>query len=485
MDKLKNNLVIFMSDEHSRKVVGSYGKKIIKTPTLDRLSKNGVQFNKAYTNCPICVPARASFATGQYVHQHEYWDNAQPYDGVVPSWGHYLKNKGHYCTAIGKLHYRSNEDDNGFDEEIIPMHVLNKVGDLMGLLRDLPIRKGALNLGEQIGPGKSTYIDYDISIRNEAIKWIKNNAKLHKKPWVLFVSFACPHFPLIAPKEFYDLYDNAPIKMPILYDKKVRPNHRFLTEMRKSLPYDDSFNAERVIKAINSYYGLVSFVDDNIKKILNEIDNQIDLKNTNIIYTSDHGDNLGARGLWSKSTMYEESAGIPLLFSGPGISKNKISNTPVSLIDIHPTILQSFGYKPLTRKDGCEYYGKSLYDFIKSEEKERLVFSEYHSAGTTVASYMIRKDRYKYIKYVDMNPMFFDLLNDKKEIVDLSNSREYSEIINDFDILLRRRVNPEEVDNKAKSSQNQKVLLNGGRDFIVKQGDFGYSPIPGQIPSFN
>ena len=151
------NLVFIMSDEHNRRVLGCQGHPMIRTPNLDRLAAGGVRFTDAYCNSPICVPSRASFATGRYVHRIRFWDNAMPYDGIVPSWGHRLGEAGHEAVSIGKLHFRSAEDRNGFTEEIMPLHVVDGLGDLLGLIReDAPPRKAAaLKLAEEAGPGDS------------------------------------------------------------------------------------------------------------------------------------------------------------------------------------------------------------------------------------------------------------------------------------------------------------------------------------------
>ena len=103
-----------------------------------RWRRSGTLFENAYCNCPICVPSRASFATGRYVHAIGYWDNAFPYRGTPPSWGHRLHDTGHRCDSIGKLHYRGSDDPNGFDNEILPLHVLNGEGDVQGMLRRPP-----------------------------------------------------------------------------------------------------------------------------------------------------------------------------------------------------------------------------------------------------------------------------------------------------------------------------------------------------------
>ena len=149
------NMLFILSDEHTRDVTGCYGHKVIKTPNLDRLAARGTKFTNAYTNCPICVPARASLQTGRYVGDIGFWDNAFPYDGSVPSWGHRLSAAGHRTMSIGKLHFRSTDARNGFDEEVIPLHVVDGVGDLLGLIRR---PKPAALINDRIGLG--VVVDY-------------------------------------------------------------------------------------------------------------------------------------------------------------------------------------------------------------------------------------------------------------------------------------------------------------------------------------
>src|SRR5258706_8072297 len=128
------NLVIILSDQHNPRLMGCAGHPLVRTPNLDRLAAGGTRFASAYPNCPICVPSRASFATGRYVHQIRFWDNAIAYDGSVASWGHRLLAAGHPSVSIGKLHYRSAADANGFAPELLALHIVDGVGDLLGLL---------------------------------------------------------------------------------------------------------------------------------------------------------------------------------------------------------------------------------------------------------------------------------------------------------------------------------------------------------------
>lgn len=474
------NLLFIMSDEHNKRVLGCYGHPMIKTPHLDRLARQGTRFTNAYTNCPICVPARAAFATGQYVHQTRCWDNATAYDGKIPSWGHRLMAQGHRVTSIGKLHYLdSDAKRNGFDEEILPLHIVNGVGDLLGLIRDeLPRRPGSAKLGPEAGPGESEYTHYDRSIAEETVRWIKHEApKYRDKPWALYAGFVSPHFPLIAPAEFYDLYPEDQVPWPDMYEHDKRPRHPFTDAMRKCQCYDEAFDAPMVRRAIAAYMGLVSFLDDNVGKILRALEEIGLMDSTRIVYTSDHGDNLGTRGMWGKSTMYEESAGIPMILAGPGIPQGKACSTPVTLADGFQTFIQSLGATPDPRDAGLP--GHSLLDIAQGLVPQRTILSEYHAAGAVCGAYMIRHGKWKYIHYATLPPMLFDLEADPYERSDLGRDPQYQAVIAECEQALRKVVDPEAADKLAKSDQKAMIAKFGGEDAILQRGTFRYSPPPG------
>jgi choline-sulfatase len=474
------NLLFILSDEHSKRVLGCYGHPMVKTPHLDALAARGTRFTSAYTNCPICVPGRASFATGRYVHQVRCWDNAIAYTGQAPAWGHRLMERGHHVAAIGKLHYQDSKPrTNGFNEEILPLHIVNGVGDLLGLIRDeLPRRTGSLKLGPEAGPGESEYTRYDRSIAESAAQWLSNSAPKHRaKPWALYVGFVSPHFPLIAPPQFYSLYPEARVPWPDLYSKAERPRHPFLDAMRKCLCFDEPFDAPMVRRAIAAYFGLVTFLDDNIGRILGALDAAGLSENTRVIYATDHGDNLGTRGLWGKSTMYEESAGIPLIMAGPDVPAGKACDTPVTLADGFPTIIQAVGAQPDSRDRDLP--GVSLLDIAQGKAPARTILSEYHAAGAVTASYMIRHGRFKYIHYVGLPPMLFDLAADPHERRDLAGDPAHRETIAECERRLRKVVDPEATDRLARADQQAYIEKHGGREAILERGHFRYTPPPG------
>jgi choline-sulfatase len=478
------NLVFIMSDEHNAAFLGCEGHATVKTPVLDALAARGTLFENAYTNCPICVPARASFATGRYVHECRNWDNAFPYHGGIRSWGQRLIEQGHRVVSIGKLHYRSTNDDNGFDEEVIPLHVVDGVGDLIGLLRDpLPERQGARKMAEEAGRGPSSYTDYDLKIAAEAVRWITEEApKYEDKPWALFVSFVCPHFPLIAPDEFYDMYADADLAEPLLYEEAERPSHPYYKAMRGCTNYDKHFDGTRRRKGLIAYHGMCSFLDRNIGTVVGALDDAGRSDDTRIIYTSDHGEALGKRGLWGKSTMFEESARVPLIMAGPDIASGHRVKTPVSLVDGFPTIVEAVGGK--LNKDDDVLPGESLFALAQTPDAERTVFSEYHAVGSSAATFMIRRDQYKLVYFVGMEPELFNLDADPHETLNLAADPEYAEVRARLEGELRQICDPEEIDRQARDDQAAKVKEHGGQETIIQRGDFGYSPAPGQRPSF-
>ncbi len=474
------NLIIIMSDEHNPKVMGCNGHPLVKTPNIDALAAAGTSFTSAYTTCPVCVPARAAFATGKYVNQIGYWDNADAYEGAIPSWHHRLRDRGHRVVSIGKLHFRGLPgDDHGFSEEIIPMNIIEGKGDLMGLVRtDLPARGLSWKIAKLAGPGETSYTFYDREIATKAQIWLREEApKYRDKPWVLFVSFVCPHFPLVAPAEFYYQYPVDQISLPKQYAQNERPLHPYLRDYSDSFCYDKFFDEVKLKKAIAAYYGLCTFLDDNIGKVLRTLDATGLTENTRVLYTSDHGDNLGARGLWGKSTMYEEVAGVPLIIKGPDIPRGVKITEPANHVDAYPFILEAAGASVPEAYDN--HPGKSLFKLAAGYKPERNVLSEYHGMGSTTGAFMIRHGKYKFVHYVAYPPQLFDLEADPEELRDLAGDPAHAATLEECRERLSRICDPAEVDARAKRRQAELLEENGGREAVIKRGDLGFSPPPG------
>ena len=479
------NFLVIMSDEHNPKVMGCAGHSLVQTPNLDALAARGTYFSSAYTTSPVCIPARAGFACGKYIHQIGFWDNADAYDGTVKSWHHVLRERGHRVVSIGKLHFHLSGEDHGFTEEQIPMHVIEGKGDLMGLVRDdMPRRGGAAKMAAMAGPGESPYTFYDKDICSRAQVWLREEgAREEDKPWVLFVSFVAPHFPLAAPPEHYYKYWNRDLPMPKQYARDQRPTHPYLEDYRNSFCYDDYFESEADVKrALAGYFGLVSYVDENIGKVLKALEESGLAGNTRVMYTSDHGDNIGARGLWGKSTMFDGIAGVPMIMAGPGVPVGKRIDTPVSHVDCFPTIVETAGVPFAEVKD--THPGFSLLDIAAGAMPARTVLSEYHGMGSTTGAFAVRVRNWKYIHYAKYLPQLFDLDKDPDELRDLAADPIYAAALAECRAALYSVCDPDAVDRRAKARQAVLLAENGGREAVLARGDLGFTPAPGFSADF-
>jgi choline-sulfatase len=202
-----------------------------------------------------------------------------------------------------------------------------------------------------------------------------------------------------------------------------------------------------------------------------------------VLYSSDHGDNLGTRRLWGKSTMYEESAGVPMILAGPEVPEGSVCHEPVSLVDCFPTVIECVGAPP--HPDDRDLPGASLFDLARGTAPRRTILSEYHAAGAATGAFMIRKGPFKYVYYAGMPPQLFDLDTDPQETRDLAREPGYQGLVADCEAALRRVVDPDAADALAKADQRARIAAAGGREAIIARGSFGYSPTPGTTPVYN
>ncbi len=452
---------------------------MIQTPALDRLASRGTRFSNAYTPCPICVPARACFATGRPVHETACWDNAQAYDGELPGWAQYLQRAGRPVEAIGKMHYRRAEDPIGFDQQHEPMHIADGIGMVWGAIRDpFPRLDEPFRLIKEVGAGVSNYNLYDRRIANLASEWLKARAD-DDEPWTLYVGFVAPHPPFVVPREYLDLYPLDAISLPKRPADGAAALHPWVQAQHDFIAQDGFFrdDAERRL-AYSSYLGLISFVDAQIGLIMDTLE-QLGLdQSTRVLYTSDHGDNVGARGLWGKFNFFEEATKVPMILAGPGVPEGRTCDTPVSLIDCHATILDGLGVQ--RPEDDVAYESRSLFDLaVSPSEPERIVLGQYHAFASPTGGFMLRKGRYKYHYYVGYRPELFDLADDPEELHDLAGDPAHATTLVEMETLLRQRLDPEAVDRQAKADQAALIARFGGPEAAKNAGAPGTTPVPG------
>lgn len=476
---MSQNVIVIMSDEHDPRHAGCYGSSWVQTPNIDALAARGVRFTQAYTPSPICVPARAAFATGQRVHQARLWDNALPYHGQIRGWGHVLQDHGIRVESIGKLHYREVGDPAGFDTEHLPMHVVGGVGMVWASIRDPYITRAHQKrmLGDQIGRGDTPYTQYDQEVTRTAVDWLARRGQQQDGPFVLYVGLVAPHFPLMAPPAFYDLYKDLPIAKVKLHPADGYPRHPWVEAYANFEQSEALFaSPEERERAFRAYYGLCSYLDHNVGQIMQALKSNGLADSTTVIYTADHGDNLGARGLWGKSTLYEESVRIPMILAGPDIRPG-VCDTPVDLLDLFPTILQCAGIDPASEMK--DRPGQSLTtSAVAPTQADRVILSEYHAAGSNTAAFMLRKGRWKYIHYVRHEPELFDLKADPQELVNRAQDPQCQTVLDDLRAELYRICDPEAMDALAKQDQQAMIERLGGVEVAATLGASGATPVP-------
>ena len=469
------NLLFIISDEHQASALSCADHPIVGTPHIDKLAERGTRFTAAYTPCPICVPARASLATGRYVHETRYWDNAMGYDGRVPGWGARLQAANVRVESIGKLHYRNQEDPTGFDVQHRPMHLMNGIGQVWGSVRDpIPGARDDIVRFGKVGAGYSKYNSYDEAIRDEAVAWLRHHAN-DERPWMLFVGFVAPHFPLIAPQQYIDLYPPHEMPLPKLRRQNGYARHPWLEAQEGFMPTDAEFGLdnEKRRRAVSAYYGLCTMMNDHVGAICGALDGTGLATTTSVIYTSDHGEALGLRGHWGKSNLYGECTQVPLVMAGPDVRAGRVCDTPINLIDLAPTFLTAFGLSD----PGLP--GRSLFDIAhQPSDRQRPSFSEYHAVGAPSGAFMLRKGRWKYHEYVGYEPELFDLESDPDETINRADDASCAAIVAELRGKLRRIVDPASADRQAKADQRVLVERFGGREIAFRMGTEGATPAP-------
>jgi len=477
------NLIFFQSDNHNRAVTGCYGHDIVKTPHIDRIAATGVRYDNAYCASPLCCPSRASIATGRYPHETGYWDNAIVYDGRVTSWMHRLRDTGHAVVAVGKLHYRSSEDDNGFTEEIEAMHLHEGKGAIKNLLRgygEEPSKEDGSFWDlymKRSGPGSTHYQDYDRRITARAVEWLGRNAGRQDKPWVLYVSYISPHPPFTVPQRLYDLYPEDRMPLPAGFRPAARPSHPAAAHLRNIDGIREMTDEAALRRIAAGYFGLITHLDEQVGEVMKAAEGLGLLETTRIAYTSDHGELFGAQGIFGKKNLYEGAIGVPLILSGPGVPAGRVSRQLVSHVDLYPTLLEGAG-EPVASDDRA-LPGISLWASATGHDVDRIGFAEYHAQGSRSGAFVLREGAMKLIYHVGMPAELFDLAKDPQEARDLAGKPECAKILQRLEAKLRAFCDPEAVDAQAKADQRAMVERLGGKERVKSESQILFTPPPG------
>ncbi len=450
--KKKPNIVFICSDQHSYKYTSYMGHNVVKTPNLDRIAKEGVNFTNAYSCHPVCTPGRAAMMTGYFASDVGSYCNSTVWDGSKPVWGSYLQEKGYYTRAIGKMDLNV-DFDHGF-EEIETSHGHRYSPDITSLFR----RPVGYRVNERPNvDGKPRSNPHkDTERAQKSLQFLQQEAKQKKQPWAIYIGMTAPHPKFVALQKYWDMYPTYSVDMPNIPPGHLEKQHLAFQEIRRFKRVATPIPDEKIRNARAGYYGLISELDANVGMVYDELKKSGELEDTLFIYTSDHGESLGEHGLWFKNNLYDVAARIPLLMAGAGLPKDKVVDTPVSHVDMVATIMDIVKHD--SQKD---MRGSSLLPMKNGKKGDHpgFAFSEVHSEGNCTGSYMIRKGDWKLIHFTWYDDLLFNLKDDPGEFNNLIDDPKLLVVKNELYGILNSLVKPEKVTVEAFQAQ-EKFLEN-------------------------
>lgn len=465
-----------MSDQHSPGIMGVTGNRHIKTPNLDRLINEGQYFSQAYCNNPICVPSRMSCLTGQTTQQIECWSLSDTMRSDLLTWPVLLGSVGYETVISGRLHTWWPDKNFGFHRRLCgdgDTRIAKGTYDIYeeGVRRNEVLDRFSKIFYRELhngnnGIGENYHIREDREAVTRAIDYLNEKAVLNSnRPFALSVGFHAPHTPFCVPENLFREYEDLEVE-PTFLDKDLPDFMKVFaknTKANQPIPYESQKNS------IKAYYALVSFLDSQIGKIIHTLRKNKQLENTIIIYTSDHGEMLGRRGLWYKNQLLDPAIRIPLIIWGCGENnQTKFVDHPVSLLDILPTMSEISGVE-----NSPEAAGHSLVPFLRGRAPHHLIdrpiFIEYADFGIGQPGAVIRRRNWKLIHVRTFEPVLFDLKNDPHETLNLYSDPNYDQIRNLLEDDLKKYWDPEDTWKRVIRNQKRIDLHRKSRENALSQ----------------
>ncbi len=414
------NVLFLMTDEHSPNALACYGNNIVKTPNLDAIAASGTMFTNAYCQDPICVPSRVSLITGMMPSKLGVRGNQDSlfYSATLPN---IFKKAGYTTEWYGKEHWGNSNIALGFG------------GGNEALMEEISLsyqeaRKFAKDIG-RLPQDATTYTfseenDFEGLVATGAVEFLKKQSKTD--PFFLGVSFKKPHFPFICNIKYADLYIND-IDLPLV-TQEMKEDWTIAEQKESDKWGFETMSDEEIKRARAMYYGMVTYIDEQIGRIINELKEQGLYENTIVIYISDHGEMNGEHGLWYKNSFYDASVSVPFIWSYPNkIKESRVDDTPVMIIDILPTLCDLCNLeKPKNLS------GKSIAPMLMcgSREDDRAAYSETYRSNSY--GYMIRKGDWKYCWFALEEGRLYNMKEDPQELNNLISDQEHKTIVEEL-----------------------------------------------------
>jgi len=472
------NILLIISDEHQAAVTGCYGSPLARTPALDGLAQRGVVFENCYTASPLCVPARLALTSGRYISRVSAWNNScwLP-DPNMPTLPRQLVQAGYETVLCGKMHYDRTQrygfqvdmglHNNSFMTGTGKRRAADDLAPQPGISERFTGGFKVAGEGQSPNPG-------DEAVRSKAIEYIRGRRQ-GDKPFFLLAGFIAPHFPFRIPEKYWLPYkDRVPMpRIPPGFLDSLPLNYQHLRI---------GFNMEDVPDATvklgrELYHGYVQWLDEQIGALLKAVDENQGIGETVVIYTTDHGENLGEHGLWWKNAVYDQAARVPLIVSWPRRWQGgQRRRGACSHLDLVPTIAGIAGARVPAEWDG-DSLGRWMDD--PAAPWKDLAVSQYYAHNICSGYAMIRQGRYKYVHHSapdDRHPAeeeLYDLEADPGEFTNLARRPEAKETCQAMLAALRKEIgeHPDETEKRCRAEMAQGYGRKGAKKGPAGDGD--------------
>jgi choline-sulfatase len=406
------NILLVMADQLGAGWLPAYGHDVVHAPHLDALAASGVVYESAYCASPLCAPSRSALLTGRLPSRTGVYDNAAELRASEPTLTHHLRAAGYHTGLSGKMHFVGPDQLHGFEDrlttDVYPADLDWTPDWRVPLTERLPWYH---TMESVLAPGVCTasmQMDYDDEVARRAVRKLHDLARsADQRPFFLVASFTHPHDPWELRRAYWERYSADAIDLPavgLIPRADADPHSVRLRDMNG---IDDvALSDEQIRRARWAYYAAISYVDERIGDVLSALDEVGLAEDTIVVFTADHGEMLGERGLWYKMAFFEPAARVPLIVRAPGLAPGRVAQ-PVSQLDIAPTLLEWCGV-PAGDMDGGRLDGPP-HDVV----------AEYLAEGVNAPMVMVRRGREKYVWCADDPEQLYDLDADPHELTPL------------------------------------------------------------------
>ena len=459
MSGARPNIVLVMADQLA--ATFALGHPVVRAPHLEGLAAAGTSFRSAYCASPLCAPSRSAMLAGRPPSAIGVYDNAAELPAATPTIAHVLRAQGYHTALAGKMHFVGPDQLHGFEErlttDVYPAGFdwtpdwrlpsaerLSWYHNMNGVL-DTGVREAAMQTA------------YDDEVCFRAVERIRElSLRPDRRPFFLVASFTNPHDPWEVRRRHWDAYRDDEIDLPAVAPIPREEADPHSIRLREMSGIDDRPLTEaEVLHARHGYYAAITYMDELVGRVLGAIAATGLAEETVVVFTADHGEMAGERGLWFKMSFLDGSARVPFVWRGPGIVCQSVAG-PVSHLDLAPTLAQMAGAEPME----SAFAGRSLLPALGGANvPEGVVTSEYLAEGVTAPAVMVRRGRHKLVRCPGDPDLLYDLEADPRELYDLAALLAHARVRDELSAEAERRWDLAALREDVLESQSQRRLV--------------------------